>query len=310
MAQASISALLSYQPFPHQRGVDRSPRAEVAPAAAAHRHRQATAIVLDPPPAQPRTPGERIKWVLKQRRMSGSELARRLGLTRAAVALWWDPRKPASPYKRLTQVADILNVRVEWLFTGRGEMLLSNQDTAPGLAPAGASLDVAGARLIGIAEAEVWREGPSMPAGLARALGGAVAPRAGDAPPAPSAPPQQFAVEVHGTSMNQTIAPGEYALCVDYRQFRPAGPQHGDLVVVRKRRGGNEHKIFIARLYFRDHGWELRYESHDPRWQQQAPVRLSPELSRDLGDDGATEIMGYVFGVFRREPKPASAQAF
>jgi hypothetical protein len=75
--------------------------------------------------------------------------------------------------------------------------------------------------------------------------------------------------------------PGEYAICVEYRQVRPAGPQQGDLVVVKKRRGMNEHKIFIARLRYRENTWQLSYESNDPRWQQERPIRLSEDLTRD-----------------------------
>ena len=243
------------------------------------------------------TPGERIKWALKQRRMSASELARRLGISRAAVSLWWGKQKPASPHKWFVQVSDLLNVRVEWLVTGRGEALRTNQNTSLGPDDAGTSLDVAGARVIGVAEAEAWREGAATADAVVSAR------HVGEAP---LARPRPFAFEVRGTSINQTIASGEYALSVDYRQVRPAGPQHGDLAVVRKRRGRNEQKIFIARLHYRDGGWELHYESHDPRWQQQEPIRLSPQLTRDVNDDGPIDIIGYVFGVFRSNPRPAA----
>ena len=243
-----------------------------------------------------KTPGERIKWALGQRGMNASQLARHLGISRAAVALWWDKRKPASPHRRFIQVSDLLNVRVEWLVTGRGEALRTNLDTSPGPDDAGTSLDVAGARVVGIAEAEAWREGAATPNGTlvsARYVG-----------EAPLARLRQFAFEVRGTAINQTISPGEYALCVDYRQIRPTGPHQQDLVVVHKRRG-NEHKIFVARLHYREHAWELRHESLDPRWQQHGPIRLSPELTRDVGDNGPIEIIGYVFGVFRCNPQPS-----
>jgi hypothetical protein len=46
---------------------------------------------------------------------------------------------------------------------------------------------------------------------------------------------EQFAVEVRGRICDQTIPPGNYAICVDYALARPAGPMEGDLVVVEKR---------------------------------------------------------------------------
>ena len=114
-----------------------------------------------------------------------------------------------------------------------------------------------------------------------------------------------FAFEVRGRSFNQTIEPGEYALCAEYRQVRPTGPQQADLVVAQKSRGTNEHKIFIARLHYRENYWELRYESREPRWQQ--PIRLSQDLTHDADDACKIQIIGYVFGVFRCNPQPALA---
>jgi hypothetical protein len=55
----------------------------------------------------------------------------------------------------------------------------------------------------------------------------------------------------------------------------------------------------------RDGEWELRYESHEPRWQQ--PLRLSADLIRDAGDDLPIAILGLIYGVLRCDPRPFEA---
>ena len=76
------------------------------------------------------TSGERIRWALSKRGNTATWLARQLGITRAAVALWWSRRKPTSPYKHVERISEILEVRLEWLLTGRGEPMPARQDNA------------------------------------------------------------------------------------------------------------------------------------------------------------------------------------
>jgi len=228
------------------------------------------------------TPGERIKWALEQRGISAAQLGRHLGVTRGAVSQWWGKHGPASPHKKIQQISEYLNLHLDWLVTGRGEPLRENCEIAGSYEPSSANaVDIVGARLVGVAEGEAWRDG---------------------------APPylrdtQQFAFEVRGSSANQTIIPGEYVICVDYRQARPAGPHQGDLVVVKKLRT-TEYKIFIARLHYCEHTWELHYESNDSRWRHERPIRLSTDLTRDTFDECHIEIIGCVVGVFRANPHP------
>jgi transcriptional regulator with XRE-family HTH domain len=239
------------------------------------------------------TPGQRIKWARERCGLSAAALARRLGLTRAAVSQWSSPKKQSFPSRHLQQLSEILGVRAEWLITGRGEALRESCDD-PKLLPIGTPL-------VGVAEAEVWREGAISIEALHQAQP-AVFQRLSAAEIASLRP---FAIQVRGQSANRSIAPGSYALCVDYRQMRPTGPQTGDLVVVRKSRG-SEHKMLIARLHAGDQNWELRYDSLDPHWQRQAGIRLAADLSRDLTDDSTIEIIGFVFAVLSYEPLGSS----
>lgn len=259
---------------------------------------QPSTMDFDLPPPTLVSPGQRIKWARERLGLSAAALARQLGLTRAAVALWSHAKAPSFPYRRLVQLSDILGVRVEWLVTGQGEVL---RQGAAGWHDR-AALALIGTPVIGLAEAEVWRDGALTVEALMQAQPDIVHRRSA----VPAGGLQAFAFQVQGHSMSRTIAPGSYALCVDYRQLRPNGPQAGDLVVVRKSRG-SEHKILVGRLHGHDPDWELRYESFDPRWQQQGPMRLSADFSRDLTDGSAMETLGFVFAVLRYDPQPLAS---
>jgi transcriptional regulator with XRE-family HTH domain len=248
--------------------------------------------------------GKRFRWALRHRGVSAAELGRHLGVTRSAVSQWWATKNPTSPRAKIGQISELLNLSADWLLTGRGEPLHENYGSAPSaeFAPTKGP-DIAGGYVVGTAEAEAWRETPPT-----REL---IAPDdRGELPVDPTqyrpnlAGLRQFLFEVRGSSANQTIHSGEYALCVDYRRMRPAGPQHGDLVVVKKHRGTNEYKIFVARLKYHEHAWELHYESNDPRWRHERPIRLAEDPTYDTVDNGHIEIVGYVFGVFRANPQP------
>ncbi len=103
------------------------------------------------------------------------------------------------------------------------------------------------------------------------------------------------------------------AICVDYADARPGGPQDGDLVAIKFRRarhvaegGGSEIKWLIARFRFIEGGWVLQYESHDPYWK--AMTMAVPALLRQFTmmatqvthDEGhSIEAIGHVFAAFR-----------
>ncbi len=245
------------------------------------------------------TPAKRIQWALAQRGMGVRELARRLGVSPGLPSQWWRTGgRATSPDSHLDQISEILEVNVDWLRYGRGEpfrSLVRNQQEV------GAPLDTNRARIIGIVEGEVWREGISMREAMAAADNNAATLQVVSREDLQGL--EQFAVEVRGRVCDQTIPPGSFAIYVDYNLSRPAGPVEGDLVVIEKRRGG-EIKALIARLGFVDGAWELHYESNDPRWQQEKPIRLSEDRKRDLSDGLAIDIVGHVRSFVSQDPRP------
>jgi transcriptional regulator with XRE-family HTH domain len=245
------------------------------------------------------TPAKRIQWALEQRAMGVRELARRLGVSPGLPSQWWRTGgRASSPDSHLDQISEILQVDVAWLRYGRGEpfrSLVRNHQEI------GAPLDTNRARIIGIVEGEVWREGVSMREAMAGADSGGAMLQVVSREDLHGL--EQFAVEVRGRVCDQTIPPGSFAIYVDYNRSRPAGPVEGDLVVVEKRRGG-EIKALIARLHFTDNAWELHYESNDPRWQQEKPIRLSEDRKRDLNDNYAVDIIGHVRSFVSQDPRP------
>ena len=245
------------------------------------------------------TPAKRIHWALEQRGMGVRELARRLGVSPGLPSQWWRTGgRATSPDSHIDQISEILEVNVDWLRYGRGapfrSLVRSQQEV-------GTTLDTNCARIIGIVEGEVWREGVSMREAMAAAESGAATLQVVSREDLHGL--EQFAVEVRGHVCDQTIPPGSFAVYVDYNLSRPAGPVEGDLVVVEKRRGG-EIKALIARLHFINGAWELRYESNDPRWQQEKPIRLSEDRKRDLNDGLPIDIVGHVRSSVSQDPRP------
>jgi hypothetical protein len=88
-----------------------------------------------------------------------AQLARDPGLTRAAVCHWWAKRKPTLPYKWLEEISDHLNVRIDWLLTGRGEPMRDSFEGADLSKSFTGVFDVSTPRIVGVVEGEAWREG-------------------------------------------------------------------------------------------------------------------------------------------------------
>jgi len=245
------------------------------------------------------TPAKRIHWAIEQRGVGVRELARRLGVSPGLPSQWWRTAgRATSPDSHLDQIAEILELNVDWLRYGRGDPFRSLTDNQQEL---GAALDTNRARIIGVVEGEVWREGISMRETMVAPDGSGSTLQVVSREDLQGL--EQFAVEVRGHVCDQTIPPGSFAVYVDYNLSRPAGPVEGDLVVVEKRRGG-EIKALIARLHFVDGAWELHYESNDPRWQREAPIRLSEDRKRDLADRLSIDIVGHVRSFVSHDPRP------
>ena len=245
------------------------------------------------------TPAKRIQWALEQRGMGVRGLARRLGVSPGLPSQWWRTGgRATSPDTHLDRISEILEVNVDWLRYGRGEPFHS---LARNLLEIGAPLDTNRARLVGIVEGEVWREGISMREVMA--TGNSTGATLQVVSREDLQGLEQFAAEVRGHVCDQTIPPGSFAIYVDYNLSRPAGPVEGDLVVIEKRRG-EEIKSLIARLHFINGAWELHYESNDPRWQQEKPIRLSEDRKRDVNDGHAVDIVGHVRSFVSQDPRP------
>lgn len=62
---------------------------------------------------------QRLVQALTASRIKQTEIADRIGVTTAAVSLWF--RTGQVSLRHLPQLAEILNVSLEWLLTGQGE---------------------------------------------------------------------------------------------------------------------------------------------------------------------------------------------
>jgi transcriptional regulator with XRE-family HTH domain len=245
------------------------------------------------------TPAKRIQWAIERRGMGVRELARRLGVSPGLPSQWWRTGgRATSPDSHLDEISEILQANVDWLRYGRGEPFRSVVRNQQEL---GAPLDTSRARIVGIVEGEVWREGISMREAMAAGDSGAPTLQVVSREDLQGF--EQFAVEVRGHVCDQTIPPGNFAIYVDYNLSRPSGPVEGDLVVVERRRGG-EIKALIARLHFVNGAWELHYESNDPRWQREKPIRLSEDRKHDANDGLALDIVGHVRSFVSQDPQP------
>lgn len=118
------------------------------------------------------------------------------------------------------------------------------------------------------------------------------------APPQPVAPDPRYAdwpqwMElVEGDSIDRIITEGSFAHVVDAIEMGYA-PQHGDLVVVERRRnGGMLRERTIKEVAINGNGVELWPRSHNEKWS--APITLA-----SLDDEVEVEIVGVVIGSYR-----------
>ncbi len=72
--------------------------------------------------------GERIRRAREAASLSKSELARRIGVHPSACIQWEAPSGTTPTVEHLASIAALLDVRFEWLATGRGAM-----DYEPGI---------------------------------------------------------------------------------------------------------------------------------------------------------------------------------
>lgn len=198
---------------------------------------------------------ERIREARKAANLSQAALAEKVGVTRAAVALW---ESGSSVPKRdvFEKIAEATQKDVLWLERG----------VTPGR-KVDRSLSV-----IGEVAGGLWREGTvefkpvKMPVS-----------------PVPDYPASsQRLYVVRGDSVNKIVADGEYVHCVSVAESG-ISPQPGDLVIVRRMQ--HEMAEYTAkRLVNSNTGWILRPESTDPMWQSDLVIDGDDSTSIEITD--------------------------
>ncbi len=192
------------------------------------------------------TLAERFLKARKAKRLSQSDLARLLKVTRNAVSLW-EAGKAQPKSNTMQKAAVILDVGFDWLATGRGEE----------------SVLVDGLPLVGEIAAGVWHEvGESQEMEFRRV----------PVAPDPRYPREaQYALQIRGNSVNKVAADGTVVICVD---MLAAGldPRDGDLVAVERKRGSLVEAT-LKRVRKGPKGLELWPESDDPAHQEKLTVQ-------------------------------------
>lgn len=101
---------------------------------------------------------------------------------------------------------------------------------------------------------------------------------------------RQFALEVHGESMNRQVRPGEHVICVEF----DGTPRKGDIVVVERRRDGVfEATLKVIRLITSTR-MELWPDSDHPDHQEPFVIRKGAVKEGEM-----IVIVARVIGVFR-----------
>lgn len=153
------------------------------------------------------------------------------------------------PRDKLEVYARAFHVSIEWLLTGRGK-----KDAPQGVLPT--FLPVLGAVQGGaFVEAVPYHDELLLPV--------APSPEFEEA--------KQFLLEVKGPSMNLEYAPGTYVHCVQIEFQEDITPEHGDHVIVERRRGGLR-EVTVKEYVLTTEGQELWPRSSDPAWQK--PISL------------------------------------
>lgn len=214
------------------------------------------------------TIGERIRKAREAKKLSQTDLANRLKLTRNAISLWESNKSEPKP-KTMRQVAAILGKDHDWLTTGR----------------TGNTARVLGLCLIGDVAAGVWYEIPEN-----QDMEYERVPIAPD----PRYPPDsQYALKIRGNSVNRIAKDGTIVHCVD---IADAGidVRDGDLVWVERHRGGLVEAT-IKRIRKTNGTVELWPESDDPLHQEKLTLK---------GPKGDTEAILKGLVLFTLNPVP------
>jgi len=215
------------------------------------------------------TLGQRFLRAREAKKISQSELARLLGVTRNAVSMWErDESQPKS--QTMQKAAVILNVGFDWLATGRG----GDATLVPGLP------------LVGEIAGGVWTE--------VRDNQDDEYERVPVAPDPRYPPEAQYALRVNGNSVNKVARDGIVVICVD---VIAAGIEirENDLVWVERRRG-DLVEATVKRIRRGRNGLELWPESDDPRHQDKVSLKA-------LKGEAEVTVKGLVIATYNPIPR-------
>ena len=218
---------------------------------------------------------QRIFKARDHAKMTQQQLADAVGKTRGAVAQWEKgdivPRRST-----LEAIAKATKVSLLWLERG-GEEIFADQE------PGQLINTSVGLPVVGDVSAGVWREGSFR---YERKYEPVAA--------SPEYPGYgQRLYRVVGSSINRVADSGEYLHCVELHAGG-IGPEHGDLVIVRRMQHGMAE--YTAKQMIWDNGrWILRPLSDDGNWQNDI------ELEGD--DDTQVEVTDIVIAKWSPIPR-------
>ena len=245
------------------------------------------------------TPAKRIQWALEQRGMGVRELARRLGVSPGLPSQWWRTGgRATSPDSHLDQISEILDVNVDWLRYGRGEPFRSLVRRQQEL---GATLDTNCARIIGIVEGEVWREGISMREAMAAADSGAMTLQVVSREDLQGL--EQFAVEVRGHVCDRRSLRGVLrSTSTTISRVRPARSKATSSLL-------KNAEVEKSRPLLRDCITSMVRGSFITNLTTRAGSRKSrfafpDDRKRDVNDSLAIDLVGHVRSFVSQDPRP------
>lgn len=238
--------------------------------------------------------GERIKYVRKEilGLNSQEEFAERIGdITRGAVGNW--ERGKEIGLENLIKIADLANIRLEWLAYNKGAMQDEGAKDAKGNKnhtadvkpdkPEGTLGRFQQVRVIGSVKASSWQDVTEQMTNEEPRY----VPSASDYPA-----DWQYAFTVDGPSVNKTARDGDILICVDLIKSG-ADVVENDLVIVERTRfQGQMLERTAKRVRQAIAGPELWPDSNDPEFQD--PIPLS------AAEDDEIRVSAKVIWVLRK----------
>lgn len=206
---------------------------------------------------------QRIYLARREAKLTQSDLAKAVGVTRGAVAQW-ESGDVRPRHTTLTKIAEATGKSIQWLESGVDEKIV-------------------GLTVVGEVAAGMWKEGHISFKQYARPV-----------TPHPDYPADaQRMYRVVGNSLNKLVQDGEFIHCVDV-MASGVTPVSGDLVVVRRSEHGRVE--YSAKRFIRKNGEAtLRPESDDPDFQDDL------EITGD--DDTEIEIIDIVIAKWKPIPR-------